>query len=85
MRKYQNFLKSVYGKDVFNENLDKLSKTEFKDLCENIQNGVPISTPVFDGAKEQDVTKMLDLAKHYQNLVKQHYGMEEQVKNLIDR
>ena len=26
-------------------------------------NGVPISTPVFDGAKEKDVTKMLDLAK----------------------
>ena len=26
-------------------------------------NGVPISTPVFDGAKEKDVTEMLDLAK----------------------
>ena len=35
---------------------------EFKDLCENIQNGVPIATPVFDGAKEKDVTKMLDIA-----------------------
>ena len=30
---------------------------------ENIQNGVPIATPVFDGAKEQDVTNMLELAK----------------------
>ena len=26
-------------------------------------SGVPISTPVFDGAKEKDVTEMLDLAK----------------------
>ncbi len=60
--KISNFLKSVYGKEVFSENLDKLSKTEFKDLCENLQSGVPISTPVFDGAKEQDVTNMLDLA-----------------------
>ena len=60
--KISNFLKSVYGKEIFSENLDKLSKTEFKDLCENLQNGVPISTPVFDGAKEQDVTNMLDLA-----------------------
>ncbi len=60
--KISNFLKSVYGKDVFSDNLDKLSKTEFKDLCENLQNGVPISTPVFDGAKEHDVTNMLDLA-----------------------
>ncbi len=60
--KISNFLKSVYGKDVFVDNLDKLTKTEFKDLCENLKNGVPISTPVFDGAKEQDVTNMLDLA-----------------------
>ncbi len=60
--KISNFLKSVYGKNIYDENLDKLNKTEFKDLCENLQNGVPIATPVFDGAKVQDVTNMLDLA-----------------------
>ena len=60
--KISNFLKSVYGKDTFEDSLDKLNKVEFKDLCENLQNGVPISTPVFDGAKEIDVTKMLELA-----------------------
>jgi len=60
--KISNFLKSIYGKEIFKENIDKLNKTEFKDLCENLQNGVPIATPVFDGAKEQDVTEMLDLA-----------------------
>ncbi|NDA22167.1 MAG: DNA-directed RNA polymerase subunit beta [Proteobacteria bacterium] len=61
--KVKTFLKSVYGNEVFDENIDKLSNSEFKDLCENIQNGVPIATPVFDGAKEQDVTNMLDLAE----------------------
>ena len=60
--KISNFLKSVYGKEIYSETLDKLSKTEFQDLCNNIKNGVPISTPVFDGAKEQDVTSMLELA-----------------------
>ncbi|MBD1161182.1 DNA-directed RNA polymerase subunit beta [Pelagibacterales bacterium SAG-MED15] len=60
--KISNFLKSVYGKDAFDENLEKLNKIEFTDLCENLKNGVPISTPVFDGAKENDVTKMLELA-----------------------
>ena len=60
--KISNFLKSIYGKDTFEDSLDKLNKVEFKDLCENLQNGVPISTPVFDGAKEQDVTNMLDSA-----------------------
>ena len=60
--KISNFLKSIYGKEIFKENIDQLNKTEFKDLCENLQYGVPIATPVFDGAKEQDVTEMLNLA-----------------------
>jgi len=60
--KIKSFLKSVYGDQIFDNNIGKLSNSEFNDLCENIQKGVPISTPVFDGAKEQDVTKMLKLA-----------------------
>ena len=60
--KISSFLKSVYGKETYDENVDKLSSSEFIDLCENIQSGIPIATPVFDGAKEQDVTKMLELA-----------------------
>ncbi len=61
--KISNFLKSVYGDEIYNDKVDKLSKTEFTDLCENLQNGVAISTPVFDGAKEKNVTEMLQLAK----------------------
>jgi DNA-directed RNA polymerase subunit beta len=61
--KISKFLKSVYGEEIFNEKVDKLTKTEFTDLCENLQNGIAISTPVFDGAKEKDVTEMLELAK----------------------
>tara|TARA_B100000575_G_scaffold33476_1_gene22503 strand:+ start:254 stop:4342 length:4089 start_codon:yes stop_codon:yes gene_type:complete len=60
--KISKFLKSVYGEEAYNEKVDKLSKTEFKDLCENLKNGVAISTPVFDGAKEKNVTEMLELA-----------------------
>ena len=60
--KISNFLKSVYGEEIFNEKVEKLSKSEFKDLCENLQNGIAISTPVFDGAKEKNVTEMLELA-----------------------
>ena len=61
--KISTFLKSVYGKELYNDKIDSLSTNEFNDLCQNIQNGIPISTPVFDGAKEQDVTNMLELAK----------------------
>jgi len=61
--KISKFLKSVYGEEIFNDKVEKLSKPEFKDLCENLQNGIAISTPVFDGAKEKNVTEMLELAK----------------------
>ncbi|WP_023648420.1 DNA-directed RNA polymerase subunit beta [Candidatus Pelagibacter ubique] len=61
--KISKFLKSVYGEEIFNEKVEKLSKPEFNDLCENLQNGIAISTPVFDGAKEKNVTEMLELAK----------------------
>ncbi|MEZ7833564.1 MAG: DNA-directed RNA polymerase subunit beta, partial [Candidatus Pelagibacter bacterium] len=62
-QKISSFLTSVYGKEVFDGGIDKLNKTEFADLCENLQNGIAISTPVFDGAKEKDVSEMLELAK----------------------
>ncbi len=62
-QKIKDFLKSVYGKEILEDSIEKLSKNEFSDLCENLMSGVPISTPVFDGAKEKDVTEMLDLAK----------------------
>jgi DNA-directed RNA polymerase subunit beta len=61
--KISKFLESVYGEEIFNDKVEKLSKPEFKDLCENLQNGIAISTPVFDGAKEKNVTEMLELAK----------------------
>jgi len=39
-----------------------LSKTKFKDLCDNLQDGIAISTPVFDEKKKKNVTEMLELA-----------------------
>ena len=60
--KIKEFLKSIYGQEILGNSIEKLTKNEFTDLCENLMNGVPISTPVFDGAKEKDVTEMLELA-----------------------
>ena len=61
--KIKTFLKNVYGKEIYDEDIEKLNQSEFEDLCSNIRQGVPIATPVFDGAKEKDVTKMLELAE----------------------
>jgi DNA-directed RNA polymerase subunit beta len=56
-------LKEIYGKEYYNDVISKLSKKEIAELVENISNGVPISTPVFDGASTNDIAKMLDIAK----------------------
>jgi DNA-directed RNA polymerase subunit beta len=58
-----SLLKSIYGKDFYDIAINNLSPVEFNDLCENLIKGVPISTPVFDGAKEKNVSDMLKLAK----------------------
>ena len=55
-------LSTVYGKEFYNKTIDKLSNSDFKDYIENMKNGIPIATPVFDGAKEKDVTLMLETA-----------------------
>ena len=61
--KLKSKLKEIYGDSYYSNVISKLSKKEIFELVENISNGIPIGTPVFDGASTQDITKMLDLAK----------------------
>jgi len=55
----KEMLKKVYGED---ETIKSLGENELIELGGNLRHGVPIATPVFDGAKEADIEKMLDLA-----------------------
>ncbi len=57
-----NTLEKVYGKKIYNDVIKKFDKKELKELCSNLSSGVPIATPVFDGASTNDITKMLELA-----------------------
>ena len=56
------FVEKIYSSTGKKEQLDKLSDKEFKELCENLKSGVPMATPVFDGASEEEIKKMLELA-----------------------
>jgi DNA-directed RNA polymerase subunit beta len=56
-------LKEIYGQSYFDNVISKLSNKEVAELIQNLSNGVPIATPVFDGASTEDINKMLDLAK----------------------
>ena len=52
-------LKSVYGND---ERLNEIDEEGLFELADNLRLGVPIATPVFDGAKEADIVEMLEQA-----------------------
>jgi DNA-directed RNA polymerase subunit beta len=54
-------LKIVYGDDYAAE-IDARGDAEIVEMAALLKNGVPIATPVFDGAREADVSRMLELA-----------------------
>jgi DNA-directed RNA polymerase subunit beta len=58
----RNFLKEVYNTSGRSENLDELNDAEILELAGNLRGGVPMATPVFDGASERDIKTMLRLA-----------------------
>src|ERR1700754_4440965 len=52
-------LKKIYGDD---ETIKSLNDHELIELGRKLSHGVPIATPVFDGAKESDIEEMLKAA-----------------------
>ena len=55
-------LRDIYGERVFAEEIADRTDAELVELCENLKPGVPIATPVFDGARLSDVEGMLEKA-----------------------
>ena len=62
--KVREFLDQVYNHDKVTArvNLKQFSDAEILALAENLRSGVPMATPVFDGAEESEIKAMLKLA-----------------------
>ncbi|AFI85133.1 DNA-directed RNA polymerase subunit beta [Methylophaga nitratireducenticrescens] len=58
----REFLGKIYNTSGKKEDLDSLNDEEIIELAGNLQAGVPMATPVFDGADEGEIKAMLDLA-----------------------
>ena len=54
-------LKEIYGEHYAAE-IDEREPEDVIELVQNVRTGVPMGTPVFDGARESDVSEMLELA-----------------------
>jgi DNA-directed RNA polymerase subunit beta len=58
----RKLLEKVYNGTGRREDLGSLDDAELVHLAENLTDGVPFATPVFDGATEEEIKGMLDLA-----------------------
>ncbi|MGA8262022.1 MAG: DNA-directed RNA polymerase subunit beta [Arenicellales bacterium] len=58
----RKFLDKVYNQDGQSEDLKSLTDEQITELAGNLTDGVPMATPVFDGANEQEIKRMLELA-----------------------
>jgi DNA-directed RNA polymerase subunit beta len=63
IKSIREFLDKIYNHDELKRlDLDSLSDAEVLVLARNLREGVPMATPVFDGACEAEIEKMLELA-----------------------
>jgi DNA-directed RNA polymerase subunit beta len=58
----RSYLEKVYNTTGTAARLDQLTDDEVIELAQNLKLGVPFATPVFDGATEAEIGKMLELA-----------------------
>ncbi|HBR69810.1 MAG TPA: DNA-directed RNA polymerase subunit beta, partial [Rhodospirillaceae bacterium] len=55
-------LKDVYGEREYKDKVSKLEGHTLLEMCNNLRGGVPMATPVFDGAHERDISELLQKA-----------------------
>ncbi len=58
----RGFLEKIYNSSGQKEDLNSFSEDEIMEMAGNLVGGVPMATPVFDGASEEDIRRMLRLA-----------------------
>jgi DNA-directed RNA polymerase subunit beta len=63
----RKYLDKIYNASGKQEDIASLTDAEVIELAQNLRKGVPFATPVFDGADESEIKKMLELAELPQN------------------
>ncbi|HWU84489.1 MAG TPA: DNA-directed RNA polymerase subunit beta [Rhodocyclaceae bacterium] len=63
----RKYLDKIYNASGKQEDIASLTDAEVLELAQNLRKGVPFATPVFDGADEAEIKKMLELAELPQN------------------
>ena len=62
LEELNNKLKEIYGEKQYKREIADLTTEEKVEMIKNVKNGIPMATPVFDGAHEEDINRMLSMA-----------------------
>jgi DNA-directed RNA polymerase subunit beta len=62
MNVLRNQLRSVYGKESYDQEFNDLSDERLVEFSQYLRSGVPLASPVFDGAREEEIVELLDRA-----------------------
>jgi DNA-directed RNA polymerase subunit beta len=61
-RDLRGLLKKIYGEKIYKQEFQEMSDEVVADMSDTLRHGIPIATPVFDGAREADIVEMLEKA-----------------------
>ncbi|HEY8189229.1 MAG TPA: DNA-directed RNA polymerase subunit beta, partial [Micavibrio sp.] len=62
VKKLKDQLRGIYGETEYAEKVTQLNDRQLVEMAQNLRGGVPMATPVFDGAVEADINALLGKA-----------------------
>ena len=58
----KSYLEKIYGSDIYESQIKNMKNSDLIEMVEDLSHGIHYATPVFDGAKEADITALMQEA-----------------------
>ena len=60
--KLRKLIEAAYGKETYRKDIKHFDDDEIVSLAASVRSGIPVASPVFDGARQEDIVAMLEQA-----------------------
>ena len=60
--KLRKLIEAAYGKETYRKDIKHFDDDEIASLAASVRSGIPVASPVFDGARQEDIVAMLEQA-----------------------
>jgi len=62
VQELRKHIRGLYGDEVYKSEIEGLDDAKFMELASNLREGLPVASPVFDGAREENIVELLSQA-----------------------